>query len=216
MSAKQLCHLCDARPARRLCPALGQEICAVCCGTGREQTIDCPLDCEYLRDARRHEKLLPFDAKSLPNAEIELTDRFLEEHRELAIIVGRLLWIAAVETQAVVDLDMRDALEALVATAKTADSGLIYESRPANAIAARLAERFTAELQRFREEIAKRAAGPTLRNKDLLGVLIFWQRMEYQRSNGRRKGRAFIESLYALLPPPPEQRPDAGGIVTPG
>ena len=135
---------------------------------------------------------------------------------ELAIILGRLLLIAAVETPGSVDSDMRDALEALVATCKTADAGLIYQSRPANAIAARLADRFTAELERFREEVAKRPAGPALRNKDILGVLIFWQRMEYQRSNARRKGRAFIESLYALLPPPPEERPGAGGIVTGG
>lgn len=214
MSTKRLCHLCDLRPARRLCPALGEEICGVCCGTNREQTIDCPLECEYLRDARRHEKLPPFDPKNLPNAEIELTDRFLEEHRELAIILGRLLLIAAVETPGAVDFDMRDALEALVATGKTADAGLIYETRPANAIAARVAERFTGELQRFRDEVAKRSGAPALRNKDILGVLIFWQRMEYQRSNGRRKGRAFIESLYALLPPPPEEKPGAGGIVT--
>jgi hypothetical protein len=28
--------------------------------------------------------------------------------------------------------------------------------------------------------------------------------MELQRSNGRRKGRAFIESLFSLLPSPGE------------
>ncbi|MGD0578410.1 MAG: hypothetical protein ABSC08_05725 [Bryobacteraceae bacterium] len=216
MGEKNLCGLCDLRPSRRLCPSLHKEICAVCCGTGREETIDCPLDCEYLRDARRHEKLPPLDPKTLPNPEIELSDQFMNEHQQLAIVLGRLLLIAAVETPGAVDLDMREALEAIVKTYKTAESGLIYESRPANAIAARAADRFTLELQRFREDVVKRSASHTIRDKDILGVLAFWQRMEYQRSNGRRKGRAFIESLYALLPPPPDEGVSQGGLVATG
>ncbi len=216
MGEKNLCGLCDSRPARRQCPALHKEICPVCCGTGREQTIDCPLECEYLRDARRHEKLPQLDAKTLPNTEIELSDEYMHEREQLAIVMGRLLLVAAVETPGTVDLDMRDALEALVRTYKTAASGLIYESRPANAIAARAADRFTRELQRFREDVAQRSASHSIRDKDILGVLVFWQRAEYTRSNGRRKGRAFIESLYALLPPPPDQAESHSGIVTTG
>lgn len=217
MGEKNLCAVCDSRPARRRCPALNEEICAVCCGTGREQTIDCPLECEYLRDARRHEKLPPLDPKTLPNPEIELSDRFMNEHQQLTIVLGRLLLVAAVETPGSVDLDLRDALEALVTTYKTADSGLIYESRPANAIAAQAADRFTHGLQQFREDVAKRSASHSIRDKDILGVLVFWQRMEYQRSNGRRKGRAFTESLYALLPPPPPDPAESpSGIVTTG
>ena len=188
----------------------------MCCGTGREETIDCPLDCEYLRDARGREKLPPLDPKTLPNPEIELSDRFMSEHQQLAIVVGRLLLVAAADTPGCVDPDMRDALAALVATYKTADAGLIYETRPANAIAAQAVERFARELKQFREDVEKRSASHTIRDKDILGVLVFWQRMEYQRSNGRRKGRAFIESLYALLPPPPEQKPSEGGIVATG
>ena len=213
MGEKNLCGVCDSRPARRRCPALNEEICAVCCGTGREQTIDCPLDCEYLRDARRHEKLPPLDPKTLPNVEIEISERFMEEHRQLTIVLGRLLLVAAVETPGAVDLDLRDALEALVTTYKTAASGLIYESRPANSIAALATDRFTRDLQRFREDVAQRSAAHSIRDKDILGVLVFWQRTEYTRSNGRRKGRAFIESLYALLPPPPDPAKSPGGIV---
>ena len=216
MGEKNPCAVCEARPARRRCPALNEEICAVCCGTGREQTIDCPLECEYLRDARRHEKLPPLDPKTLPNPEIELSDRFMNEHQQLTIVLGRLLLVASVETPGAVDLDLRDALEALVTTYKTAESGLIYESRPVNAIAAQAADRFTRDLQQFRENVTKRSASHSIRDKDILGVLVFWQRMEYQRSNGRRKGRAFIESLYALLPPPPDPAERPSGIVTTG
>src|SRR4029079_1875973 len=48
------CPLCQARPAKRQCPALGRQICAVCCGTKRLVEIRCPADCGYLATAREH------------------------------------------------------------------------------------------------------------------------------------------------------------------
>ncbi len=48
------CPLCSQRKARRACPALGHQICAVCCGTKRLTQIPCPSDCVYLASAREH------------------------------------------------------------------------------------------------------------------------------------------------------------------
>lgn len=166
--------------------------------------MDCPLECEFLRDARRHERVAEVDAKTMPNPEIELTDAFLESHQPLAIVTGRLLLVAAMDTPGCVDLDMRDALDALARTYKTADSGLVYETRPANSIAAAVAARFQQEVAQFRESVAQQSGVHQVKDKDLLGVTVFWQRMEWQRNNGRRKGRAFIESLFSLLPEPGE------------
>lgn len=172
-------------------------------------TIDCPFECEHLRDARRHDKAPEPDPKSLPNPEIELSDRFMRENQPLAVICGRLLLVSALETPGTVDLDVRDALEALVRSYKTADSGLIYETRPNNMIAAQVQARFQQEIAAFRERIAQRSGSHSVRDKDLLGVMVFWQRMEWQQNNGRPKGRAFIESLFSLLPPEAVQPPDA-------
>src|SRR6185436_14797272 len=49
-----MCPLCGARRARRGCPALAKEICAVCCGTKRLVQIQCPSDCTWLASAREH------------------------------------------------------------------------------------------------------------------------------------------------------------------
>src|SRR5215467_13237695 len=49
-----LCPLCRQRRARRMCPALNQQICTVCCGTKRLSEIHCPADCPYLASAREH------------------------------------------------------------------------------------------------------------------------------------------------------------------
>lgn len=208
MPDKPSCRLCETRPPRRFCPALQSEICSPCCGAEREQTVDCPLDCEYLREAREHEKVPEVDARKMPHPEIELSSRFMEENQPLAIITGRLLLAAALEVPGIVDFDLRDALDGLVRTFKTAESGLIYESRPTNVLAAAVQERFQAELTSFRDRVAQQSGLHSVRDRDILGVMVFWQRMEFQRNNGRRRGRAFMESLFALLPPPGDE--DAG------
>ncbi|MCL4795797.1 MAG: hypothetical protein KJZ84_14645 [Bryobacteraceae bacterium] len=210
MKSKPVCPLCETRTPRRYCPAQRDDICAICCGEGREETIDCPFDCEFLREARLHEKLPDFDAKAIPHPEIELTESFMNRTQELAIVVGRLLLVAAMNVQGAVDPDMRDMLDASVKTYKSAVNGLIYRTRPDNMIAAAVQDRFEQELAQFRQMAAERQNGITIPDKELLGVLAFWQRMEIQRSNGRRKGRAFIESLFSLMPPPEEQQ---GGVI---
>jgi len=166
--ARRICVLFAIRGQRRRCPALNEEICAVCCGTGREQTIDCPLECEYLRDARRHEKL----PRSIQRPCQSGNRAVRPVHERAPAIDDRSRSVAAGGSggnAGTVDLDLRDALEALVTTYKTADSGLIYESRPANAIAAQAADRFTHGLQQFREDVAKRSASHSIRDKDILG-----------------------------------------------
>jgi hypothetical protein len=205
MAERELCVLCEKRPPRRQCPGVHGDICPVCCGTEREQTIDCPFECEYLRDARRRERVPPPDPATLPCPEIDVTDAFLQEHRPLMVATGRMLLAASLQTPGAVDFDVRDALDALVRTLKTADSGLVYTTRPANVIAAQIQDRFQAELQRFREELARRTGSHSVRDRDVLGILVFWRRMQWRHNNGRRKGRAFIESLFSLITPAQEQ-----------
>lgn len=183
------------------------EICAPCCAQEREVTLECPFDCEHLRDARRHEKPPELDPASIPSPDIELGDRFLQENEPLILIAGRLLLAAAMDTEGAVDNDVREALDALVRTYRTAESGLIYETRPNNAVAAHVQARFQDQMSAFRERIAERSGVHSVRDKDLLGVLVFWQRMEWRNNNGKRKGRAFIESLLSLLPPDADQPP---------
>jgi len=196
------CHLCETRPPRRACPALGRDICAACCGAEREETIDCPFDCPHLREARQHERKPERDPRSMPHPDVEITERFLTENEMLTVAAARFLLLAALDTPGAVDSDVRDALDALAQTYRSASSGLIYESRPANMIAAAIAERFQKDIAGFREQVAQKTGIHSIRDQDLFGVLVFWQRMAWSRDNGRRKGRAFLDSLLALLPPP--------------
>jgi len=107
---------------------------------------------------------------------------------------------AALEIPNVVDSDIRDALDALVRTYRTLQTGLYYESRPENALAAAICDRLQAAVAEFRKAMAGRSGVQTVRDVDILGVLAFLQRMEIQQRNGRRLGRAFIDFLRLHFP----------------
>ena len=200
--ARVVCKLCAQRAARRFCAGEKGDICAICCGTEREVSISCPLDCEYLIEARRHEKPVPFEGQDLPNADIQISDNFLREHDRLVGATGHLLLKAAVETPDAIDQDVQEALEALIRTCRTLDSGLIYQTRPQNPIAASIQARFQAGLDELRKSAAEQTGLHNIRDRDVLGVLVFWERMGLQWNNGRRRGRMFISALATLSAPP--------------
>jgi hypothetical protein len=42
------CIRCRQRKAKRHCPALGGDLCPLCCGQHRNRDISCPADCPFL------------------------------------------------------------------------------------------------------------------------------------------------------------------------
>lgn len=171
------------------------DICAVCCGTEREVSITCPLDCEYLLEARKHEKPQPIAQPLHP--EVEITENFMERHELLFAAVSQHL-VAAADTQAgVIDADMREMLAATIRTLKTADSGLIYTTHAENAIATAVQDSFTQRFGEWRAQVEKRAVeanipGPMVKDADVMKVLVFLHRLSEQFNNGRPRGRAFL------------------------
>jgi len=199
-----LCNLCEKRRARRHCPGVNADICPQCCGTGREITIDCPLDCPFLREARVHDRVAPLSEQNIPNLDIELKESFVQEH-EHEVMALSLALARAMEQEKAVDLDAREAIESLVKTYRTLQSGLIYESRPANPYAGGIQERLVKAIEELGKDIGEQAG--TLRDSDVLATLVFLQRIDIQHNNGRRRGRAFFDFLRTYFPEP------SGGVV---
>jgi hypothetical protein len=206
------CKICETRRPRRFCPGVGGEICSICCGTGREETIRCPLDCAYLQQARLHEKPRELDPAKVPYPDVQLTNAFLDRHSALATAAGQLLLEASLPTEAT-DADLREALDSLVRTFRTLESGLIYESRSANPYAARIQEHLKKGLEEYRKQAAERAGTTTLRDADVLGILIFFLRMAWRIDNGRRNGRAFVEFLRTSTPGDPAAEAEPLGLI---
>ncbi len=190
-----LCKICNTRRPRRFCPGVDGEICAVCCGTGREETVSCPLDCEYLREARTHEKPPVVAEGQIPNLDIEVRDSFLRDHEPLLVIAMKAFADAGLGTPGVVDYDLREALDALVRTYRTLETGLYYETRPSNPLAANVQTAVQEKIAEFRKAVTEKAGLTTVRDADVLGVLAFLQRIEYQLNNGKKRGRAFLDFL---------------------
>ena len=198
------CKLCEKRRARRHCPGTDGEICPQCCGSERENTIHCPANCEYLRESRFHEQPPPVPEDQIPNKDIRISEKFLRE-REALVFTLAVALKRAMETGDAVDFDAREALEAQIRTYRTLQSGLIYETRPANPYAAAIQRGLQRAVEELREELAEQQGMHTLRDTDVLGVLVFLQRLELQYNNGRRRGKAFRDFLTGYLPESPEE-----------
>ncbi len=210
------CAICRTRRPRRHCPGVHGDICTICCGTEREVTVSCPLDCAYLRDARKHEKAPPFDADQLPNRDIRVSEELLENNAELLEFLSRTLAEAALETPSAVDSDVRDALAALIRTYRTLQTGIYYETLPENALAAKIFRAVESGVGEFRQRETQRLGMARTRDADLLGLLVFLERLELDRNNGRVRGRAFLDLLRGLQPESPDGPSDFSPLVLPG
>ena len=50
------CVYCHQKKGKRLCPALGGNICSQCCGEFRVTVIHCPEDCTYLSNHENYQR----------------------------------------------------------------------------------------------------------------------------------------------------------------
>jgi hypothetical protein len=152
-------------------------------------------------EARIREKEPEIDPKQMPHPEVKIDESFLQRNETLLGFLAASLAKTALEQDNAIDIDVREALEGLVRTYRTRQSGLFYESRPDNPIAARIQSRVQELIREVEEEDLRQSSSARLKDSDILGVLVFFQRIEMQKNNRRRKSRAFIDFLHEFLPP---------------
>ena len=196
--AKQRCPLCGKRRARRACPALGQQICAVCCGTKRETEISCPPDCTYLHSASTHppavvQRRQERDIRFLLPLLQGLTDR----QQQILLLLQAFLRSDRPDAPAVADADVEQAAEALAQTYETASRGIVYEHQAAALSAQRLATDLKAVID------ATQAEGAHMPDSDL-GIAL--RRIETGAREARRaldddgSETAYLSMLKRVFP----------------
>ena len=183
-----LCPLCNTRRARRGCPALGQQICAVCCGTKRLVQIQCPADCTWLASAREHPPAVAVRQQQRDVALlVEIMRDFSERQSQLFFLLSTfLVRYEPAELQPLIDDDVTEGTAALAATFETAARGVIYEHRPASLPAERL-------MTALKVVFAERAAAGVLLERDAAAVLARRRRQQgpaSTRAANRRASRA--------------------------
>lgn len=200
MANQVVCKICGKRRARRACPAVEGDICTLCCGTEREVSLSCPLPCEYLQEAHQHEKSVAIVEDQISYSEVKVTEEFLREHEEMLLFCVYSLLQAALKTSGALDADVMAALEALIQTQRTLQSGLVYETRPENTIAAAIQRNFSQSLADYQKVRQEREGLSALRTSDLLSVLVFLHRLGQQNQNGRPRGRMYLDLLRHMTP----------------
>ena len=195
-----LCKICGKRRAKRACPAVEGDICNLCCGEQREVTLTCPLHCLYLQEAHRHEKPLWIADAGVPFSDLLVTEEFVGEHEELFLICAHALLEGALRSTGAYDSDVLAALEALIRTHQTLASGLVYETRSENSVAAAIQRSFSASLSEYEKLRKERDALTPVRNSDLLTMLVFLYRVGRSNQNARPRGRMYLDLLNQMTP----------------
>lgn len=212
-----MCVICGLRKPRRTCVGVHGEICSICCGTERERSVHCPITCSYLQEAHRHEKVEPVDPASIPNQDIRVSEEFLNLNQALLAFVGSALFEASITGDDVTDLDVRAALDTLIATYRAKNSGLYFDAKSENSFAASIDEHVKKRIQAVQEREREATGGITaIKDSALLAVLVFLQRLEYMENNQRPRSKAFLDFLgrFALAPlPETTVQPDEPRVI---
>src|SRR5438876_3511968 len=124
------CPLCSSRAGKRYCPAIAEQICAVCCGTKREIEIDCPSSCSYLKASRSYELEKPIPDPQIVRKADTYDARFMERYYLILDAVTRAVIEEHLSSKELVDSDVIEVFNCLKATLKTLSSGIYYESLP--------------------------------------------------------------------------------------
>jgi len=210
------CPICEKRKAVRFCPAKGEKICAVCCGTEREATIDCPPHCAYLAAAHRyedeHQRSLPADT---PLLDEKIPQDIVYTHQQLmAALAFSIVKFSAVQPAAT-DPDVLLALQALAQTYKTLSSGIIYEKPPDALLPRELYAALIAFISEVKKQQSERTGSASIKDSEVFYLLVFLYRMGLLRTNGRPRSRRFIEFLRSQFPQSPELKREESRIIVP-
>ena len=190
-----ICPLCGQRRARRACPALGHDICAVCCGTKRLLEIRCPADCGYLATAREHP---PAAAVRQHQEDLEVAVQLVRDLNERQSQIFFLIATFVVryepgELHSLVDDDLAEAAAAIAATFETAARGVIYEHHAATAPGAHLA----AALKPVLAEAGRNGGTPF--ERDAAVVLRRIEEFARHRHGADAHPRSLIERLGRVV-----------------
>jgi hypothetical protein len=127
------CAICQKRPPKRFCPALGEKICPICCGKEREVTLNCPLDCSYLIAAHRYEAehRQPLSRDEFPYREIEFPVEYVYEHWPVINTLASAILQFHLQYKELNDHSAYSALESLAVIARWAPASFT-RSRQSN------------------------------------------------------------------------------------
>jgi hypothetical protein len=209
------CPICQKRKPGRFCPAKAEKICAICCGTEREVTIDCPPDCGYLLSAHRYEEQHPRSLSAdTPLLDVRITSHTVHAHGQFLSAMAFTIVRFCATQPAASDRDVLAAIRALADTYKTLASGIVYEQPPSPGLQLGLYDALTTFLTESKQHPSKASIGP-INDSEIFQLLVFLYRMGLLRTNGRPRSRRFVEFLRGQFPGAQELQREESRIIVP-
>ena len=210
-----LCPICEKRKPGRFCPAKGEKICPVCCGTEREVTIDCPVDCAYLLSAHRYEEQHPRTLSAdTPLLEVRLTSDVVHTHQQLLSAIAFTIARFCSKHQEANDPDVLAAIQSLAEMYKTLAAGIVYERLPALPVQRELYATLSSFLVESKQQKGPASFG-SAKDSELFQLLVFLYRMGLLHTNGRPRARRFMEYLRSQFPDAKELQREESRIILP-
>lgn len=196
------CPICEKRPPKRFCPARGEQICTVCCGTYREARIDCLPDCTHLIAARRYEAehRKPIAPEAIPFPDVEFSPEILRRHPETISAIGLAILEFADRNSGIRDPEVLMALNALAESYRTLESGIYFERPPEEPLPRAFYGHVEQTLQNLKTGSSQQSGFTTIKDSEIFRLLIFFLRVGTRETNGRPKTRAFLDFLRTQFP----------------
>jgi hypothetical protein len=206
------CPLCQRRKAKRACPAVGEDICAVCCGTKRIVEISCPATCVYLEHAHRHPAAA---VKRQQDADLVVLMTALGRVSEPQLQLFFVLQTAILRFKPegfshVTDTDVAEAAGALAASLETAGRGVLYEHQSSSVVA----EALRRELKTLLEHVGR--GGGSRFDREAAEVLRGIERGARHETLGAGAGPRDYLSLVARVLQERPPKSEAPAIILPG
>ena len=213
------CPLCGKRRAKRSCPAGDSLICAQCCGEKRVLEIDCPESCKFLKagrereaeDYRKHlQKMDPMSQEK--HRKVLFDHQSVIAHLEYAISRQRIL------ARDLCDRDVVQAVNSLLETYRTEDTGLIYERTEDNLRIESLRRELREIIESYRNPEGEEGEGIVNPSNTRLQLGAAISCLEFIRSlassylKDRDSGSGYVDFLARIVPRKEAQK----SIIVPG
>ena len=140
------------------------------------------------------------DRSKIPFSDAQISQGFAEAHTPLMIALLSCIGRFSREHRPVVDTDVVESLKALAESYRTLSSGLYYEKPPDYLYQRELYQQLKTALEEFQQVETQRQGLTSTRNSDIRDALIYLTQLGAIRSNGRPKGRAFLDMVREVAP----------------
>ncbi len=191
-------------------------ICAQCCGEKRILEIDCPESCEYLKIGRSYEQ-------EQAGVRLYRADNPLEQEkiarvlRDFEPVLADMQALIAVERRSMrdlVDADVVEALDCLLATLRTEERGVIYETTSGSLRVESLRRQLSSLIHSYR--YPQESDRQRLHLKDALECLEVMRGVVARHVQAGPSSLSFVDFLVRSLPRETEIASRDSSIIIPG